>query len=190
NLTNGANPAQGASLLGALAWFGLDGLQAVEKDSMRRLAIRGGPYTNSERLDLLDYCESDVVALERLLNRMLPRLDTQRALLRGRYMIAAAKIEFQGVPIDLENLLILRPHWHEIEALLIREIDGDFGVFDGRTFKAERFAQYLSSAGIPWPLLPSGSLALDDETFCEMAPLYLVIAPILDFRLCRSPIPF
>ena len=50
---------------------------------------------------ILDYCESDVVALARLLPRMLPHIDLPRALLRGRYMAAAAAMEHAGVPIDV-----------------------------------------------------------------------------------------
>ena len=42
NLTNGLETPAGNSLLGALAWFGIDLMDAVEKDTMRQLAIRGG----------------------------------------------------------------------------------------------------------------------------------------------------
>ena len=72
NSTNGLPVACGNGLLGALAHYGLDALEAVEKDSMRALAIRGGPYTDSERTALLDYCQSDVDALAKLLPAMLP----------------------------------------------------------------------------------------------------------------------
>ena len=35
---------------------------------------------------------------------MLPRIDLPRALLRGRYMAAAAAMEWNGVPIDVTDL--------------------------------------------------------------------------------------
>src|SRR5438876_1848471 len=66
-LTNGRSTPQGAGLLGALTYFGLDAMGAAEKESMRDLAIRGGPWTNEERAALLQYCESDVLALGKLL---------------------------------------------------------------------------------------------------------------------------
>ncbi len=100
NATNGLRLPCGAGLVGALAWFGLSGIDAAEKDSMRALAIRGGPWTTAERRALLDYCEQDVEALTRLLPKMLPNIDFERALLRGRFMVAAARIEAVGVPID------------------------------------------------------------------------------------------
>ena len=44
NLTNGLTISCGAGLLGAMSYFGLGGIQALEKDSMRELAMRGGPF--------------------------------------------------------------------------------------------------------------------------------------------------
>src|SRR5262249_53913453 len=45
----------GYGLLGALAYHGIDGLDSAEKESMRQLAMRGGPFSSGERLALLDY---------------------------------------------------------------------------------------------------------------------------------------
>src|SRR5262249_32306675 len=48
---------------------------------------------------------------------------------------------------------------------------------------AERWASYLAHKGIPWPRLPTGALALDDDTFREMARAYPVeVAPIRELR--------
>ncbi len=90
-LTNGRPAPAGNGLLGALAWFGLDTLSSAEKEDMRELATRGGPFSAHERAALLEYCESDVRALPRLLGNMAEGLDLPRALLRGRYVKAAAQ---------------------------------------------------------------------------------------------------
>src|SRR4249920_2607340 len=87
-----------------------------------------------EKADILDYCESDVVLLERLLPAMLPRIDLPRALLRGRFMKAAAAIEWNGTPIDMATLKLLRGHWTGIQDELIAGIDHDYGVYEGRSF--------------------------------------------------------
>ena len=129
NLTNGLSVPCGNSLLGALAWFGLDAIEAAEKDIMRNLAQRGHPYTDGERQALLDYCESDVSALAQLLSAIEPHLDLPRALLRGRYMKAAAQMEWAGAPIDTGTLERLRTYWDSIKAQLIAKIDRDYGVF-------------------------------------------------------------
>jgi hypothetical protein len=291
-LTSGLPVPCGHSLLGALAYFGLDGLAATEKAEMRQLAMRGGPYTDAERAALLDYCQTDVNALARLLPAMLPRIDLPRALLRGRYMAAAARMEWTGVPLDTDALCKLRDQWDRIKGRLIAAVDTKYGVYvpvGGRTlnpestfaaavpseaeawsigprrladavnmvwsderkanaevnvarraanpdapdevdhaghlcellrerderqkprrdpdvlrraaegvavcpdangsfssplrFSSECFAHYLARNGIPWPRLESGALALDDDTFREMARAYPAeIGPLRELR--------
>jgi DNA polymerase-1 len=94
-------------LVGALTHFGLDAIGAAEKEEMRNLALSigaGAHYTSQEREDLLAYCQSDVDALARLLPVMAPQINLPHALLRGRYMAACARIEWNGVPVDIELL--------------------------------------------------------------------------------------
>src|SRR5262249_54947648 len=62
--------------------------------------LGGRSWSSEECQAILNYCESDVAALAHLLPAMLPRIDLPRALLRGRYMAAAAAMEHNGVPID------------------------------------------------------------------------------------------
>lgn len=186
NKTNRLPTPCGTGLFGALAYHGIDGLAVVEKESMRSLAQRGGRYSDAERAALLEYCEGYVVALEKLLSRMRDEIDLPRALLRGRYMVAAARIEANGVPIELPLFERIRDRWHAIQVRVIERIDADYGVFEGRTFKAERWAGWLGAHGVPWPRLPSGALALDDDTFREMARAYPAVAPIRELRVSLS----
>ena len=179
---NGLPTIAGNGLIGALTHFGLDSIGAAEKTEMRDLILRGGPWSPQERADILDYNESDVVALKRLLPAMLPGIDLPRALLRGRYMAVAAVMEYNGVPIDTVMLERLRRGWLLIQDKLIAEIDADYGVFDGRTFKADRFAVWLARNQIPWPRLDSGRLDLGDETFRQMARAHPSVAPLRELR--------
>ena len=149
---------------------------------MRELAMRGGPYTSSERVALLDYCQTDVDALAGLLPAMLPRIDLPRALLRGRYMAAVARMEFAGIPIDAEALGLLRRNWDAIKDRLIADVDRDYGVFDGRTFKQDRFARWLVEHRIPWPRTPDGRLALDRDTFRQQARKYPQVSALRELR--------
>ena len=184
--TNGLPTVAGRGLLGALASYGLDTIGAVEKEEMRNLIMRGGPWSDEERDAILDYCESDVDALARLLPASLPRIDLPRALLRGRYMASAARMEWAGVPIDVETLTLFRAHWTDIQEALIDRIDADFGVFDGRTFKAAKFAAWLQRAGLPWPRLESGQLDLSDEAFRQAARAHPEVAPLRELRSAMS----
>src|SRR4029077_2055026 len=83
----------GARLINAATYFGIDAISLTAKQDMLSTILRGGPWTADEQADILDYCESDVTLLERLLPVMLPRIDLPRALLRGRFMKAGAAIE-------------------------------------------------------------------------------------------------
>lgn len=186
NLTNGLPTSCGNGLLGAMAYFGLPFMGVAEKDSMRELILGGGPWTPAEKELILDYCESDVSALVKLFNRMEPILDIPRALLRGRYMKAAAHIEFNGIPIDTDMLSHLSGSWESIKDDLISGIDANYGIYEGRTFKAAKFKDWLIQSNIPWPLLESGSLDLQDDTFREMARIYPAIAPLRELRFALS----
>jgi hypothetical protein len=184
--TNGLETPAGAGLLGALTYFGLDAIGASEKEGMRALVLRGGPWTADERAAILNYCEEDVVALERLLPAMLPGIDLPRALLRGRYMATAAAMEYAGTPIDVPMLELLRQRWTNIQDQLIAAIDANYGVFEGRTFKTDRFAAWLVQHNIPWPLLESGQLDLTDNTFRQQARAYPAVSALRELRSSLS----
>ena len=186
NLTNGLYLEHGKGLLGALQYFRLDTITAIEKEEMRDLILAGGPWMAEQRIAILDYCESDIVGLEKLLPVMLPHIDLPRALLRGRYMAASAAMEFNGVPIDVETLERLRDHWTDIQDALIAAIDADYGVFEGRTFKVSKFEAFLVHHDIPWARLESGALDLDRNTFREMAKAYPIISPLHELRHALS----
>jgi hypothetical protein len=173
-------------LIGALVYHGLDAIGTDEKEQMRELALRGGPWTPEERAALLDYCEGDVDALARLLPAMLPKIDIPRSLYRGRYMAAAARMERAGVPIDTATLERLKSHWFNIQDRLIADIDADYGAFDGRTFKADRFGAWLGRTGIPWPRLPTAWLDLSDDAFRDMARAHPAVAPLRELRAALS----
>ena len=172
--TNGLKLPAGRGLLGALAHFGLGGMSAGEKESMRELIMGGGPWSEAEKAAILAYCAEDVRALGPLLDALAPRIATDRtrvghAVLRGRYMASVAAMEHAGIPVDTDTLLQLRERWSDIQDALIADVDSAYGVYEGRTFKAALFADWLARNGIPWPRLDSGALALDDDTFREMA---------------------
>ncbi len=189
--TNGLQVPAGSGLLGALSYYGFDGMNSSEKEAMRDLVLRGGDWSEQEREAILTYCEQDVAALTRLLPPMLRHIDLPRALLRGRYMAAAATMEHNGVPLDAPLLAKLRERWDDIQDQLIAEIDADYGVFDGRSFKADRFASWLARTDIPWPRLESGKLDLSDDAFRQAARAHPCVSPLRELRcslLRASPV--
>jgi hypothetical protein len=177
----GRSPPAGFGLLGALYAYNLP--EVVEKDEMRALAMREGTvYSDTEKRALLDYCQEDVVATSKLLKAMWKELDLSRALLRGRYVAGVSAMETNGIPIDTGTFYRLRDRWEDIKAVLIETVDADFGVFEGTTFKMDRFEAYLKGRGLTWPRLPSGALDLKRDTFREMARSHSAVAPLHELR--------
>jgi DNA polymerase family A len=184
--TNGKRIPAGNGLLGALAYYGLDALAADEKDAMRDLVLRGGPWDKAEQQAILDYCESDVLALTKLLPAIRDNIDWPRATLHGSYAVAVAHIERNGVPLDTDTLSALRTGWQGIQHNLIAAVDADFGIYDGTTFKLERFERYLAVNRIAWPRLHSGGLDLRDDTFKDMVRIHPQLAPLRELRSALS----
>jgi len=179
--TNGRKVFAGNSLLGALEYFGLNSMSVVDKKEMRDLALRGGPWSERERGELLDYCAEDTTALARLFPKLTANMNIQDALLRGAYMRALSVIEDTGVPIDSELLDYLRTAWDDIQDRLIEKVD-TWGIYEGSRFKRVNFEKWLIESGIPWPRLDTGSLDLKDETFRQMAKIYPSVQPLHELR--------
>jgi len=185
-LTNGLRLAHGSGLLGALLHFNLPSISGEQKDAMRDLVLTGGPWNESQQMEILDYCETDVVALAMLLSAMQEQIDWPRALVRGRYMKAVSNIQMNGVPIDIAALELLKANWIPIQDQLISDIDLDYGVYEGRSFKTSRWEKYLIEHKIPWPRLESGRFDMRDDTFRSMARSHIQVAPIRELRSALS----
>jgi 5-hmdU DNA kinase, helical domain/DNA polymerase family A len=170
-------------LIDACRFFDIDMTRAGEKKAIRRRILEGEPFSEEEREAFLDYCAGDVIPLEKLLAAMAPHIDLRRALLRGRHEAAIAAMEYTGVPIDVPMLTAFREHWTGIQDDLIVKLDANFGVYEGRSFRRERFAELIARLGIRnWPQLESGQLDLEDKTFRDMAKAYPVLAPLRELR--------
>ena len=173
-VSNGKELPRGRSILGAAAYFDVPSMSAETKETMRELIMGEGPWTPQDRADILDYCAEDVALLRPLLIAMAPEFAAtfQRvghAVWRGRYMGAVAAMEHRGIPIDLPTLNVFRDRWEDIQLSLIADVDGAYGVYEGKTFKTAKFEQYLRDNKIWWPRLESGALALDGDNFRDRA---------------------
>lgn len=188
NLLNGSIDGKlFPSLLAACAHFGIDTITGAYKEEMRDLILSGGPWDDTQRTDILAYCESDVIVTVKLLHAMTgPCFSGFQALgfalFRGRYTCAVARMERNGIPVDVVTLSRLTASWDLIREDLVRAIDADYGVYNGISFVTARFAEYLVRHDIPWPRLPSGSLMLDDDTFKERAGVYPELSLLREHR--------
>jgi DNA polymerase I len=78
------------------------------------------------------------------------------------------------------------PQRHSLPGRTFRRFLRDYGVFEGSSFRADRWAQYLIKQGIPWPRLPSGRLELGDDTFRQMAKAHPEVSPMRELRSALS----
>lgn len=183
-LTNGhycsITAAYGYSLPYCLAANGVRGISAMEKTEMRDLIMSGGPWCEEEMVAILDYCQSDVDPLAELWKKWEGRLDIPRALVRGRYITAVAKMETAGIPIDVESLDRLKDNWDTVKENLVA--CDTFGLFDGTTFKHDRFHALVRHNQWFWPTTPEGELKTDEGTMKGMATRYPELMPLYELR--------
>ena len=170
-----------------MAHYGLAHMAPAEKEALRERILAGPPWSRDDRDAILDYCAEDVEALATLLPVMEPEIASTplrfgQALLRGRYMAAAASMERVGIPVDVELLARLRTHWRGLQRSLIETVDGAYGVYEDGHFRTARFEAMAERRGYVWPRLPSGAPALDAETFRTMAGLHPELEPLRQLR--------
>jgi DNA polymerase-1 len=128
-----------------------------------------------------------VVALAALLPRLSMVMANRpnwlaHALLRGRYMKAAAQIEYHGVPLDGPMLQKLLQRWGWLKLQLIAEIRDEYPIFNGSVLKMDRFERWLAARRIPWPRTDTGRLSRSEDTCKTMCRAYPQLAPIREVR--------
>jgi DNA polymerase-1 len=134
--------------------YGFNTMTEARKAAGRDLAMRGGPWTEAEQAEMLEYCLDDARTCRDVFLTMLPEVTAPKhglaqALLRGRVMRACASIEHVGVPVDLELLRSFEANWPAIRRALIEATDpGRYDSFEGDTFKRRRFEALLDRLNI------------------------------------------
>lgn len=161
---NGRRAPAGSCFAGALVWFGL---------AVGPALIRG---------DAPDAVRRRLHAVRALFERMSPTFDWGRALLRGRYLVAVARMEKSGVPVDARTLAILTANWCDIAQNLIKTIDLNFGVYRGGLFQPEAFSTFVDRHQIDWPRDLTGRLDLSEDVFSERARAHAELLPLKELR--------
>ncbi len=174
-------------LLNCMRTFGL-GAEAVTagyKDEARELCIRGGPFSEADKTLILEYCESDVIALSKLLPRMLGFIDFHPALFRGRYMAAVAAMERRGIPLDQELAKRFRDRWDAVVHRLITDSKSEFDVIGNKDIDQKKFAIWLESNGLlhSWPrnFSKSSSLRSDTDTLSDWGKSFPQVMGLKEF---------
>jgi hypothetical protein len=105
-------------------------------------------------------------------------------LLRGRYINACARVEWNGIPADLDWWEQLVAYREPLLRRYVSEHDKPYGVYgDGLSWSDTRFRQYLHRAGIPWRShAKSNRPVLDEEFIGEMVRAYPELAGLQQIR--------
>jgi DNA polymerase I-like protein with 3'-5' exonuclease and polymerase domains len=172
--------------LAAMDAFGLPHMEEQTKTDMRARCIQGGPFTASERRQILAYCQEDADGVAALFGAMEKCIDWPRALIRGRYTCALARVEELGVPIDGPLYQRLRDNRERVCRELINGMGKQYGVFDEERFDLSAFEDYLTGQGIAWPRTPTGRLATREEVFEEQVVIYPQLRPLYELRQALS----
>jgi hypothetical protein len=185
----------GFGLLHALSEYGVQGLAPEEKEIFQARALLDAAYSEHDRKQMLAYCQTDTDAVLHLLPKMLPEINLEQALLRGKYQVAVAHMEHVGLPIDAELLGRLRWRWNRIKNAQVKKADKNYGVFvvldqddpeSPISFNEQAFEQYVKRLGIDWPRLESGKLCIQDSVFKEKALKFPALYQLRQIRKMKS----
>lgn len=166
NLLNGNEGDMIIGLGQAMRHFGLE-IDFGNINSTRKLAIRGGAYTPEEKVAILASCENEVQATAELFEKMRDLVSLDHAIHRGRYLLAAARVEDVGLPIDTETYNTLTDHWSVIRIREMEEIDVRFGLLQDGVFKVELLTALTRRLIINWPGTRLGGTARIDDNALE-----------------------
>jgi hypothetical protein len=126
-VVNGRLVPQGKGLLGALAYYNIPSVDVIYKDAIRKLIMRGWPFTPTEQAEILKYLMTDVDPLFPLFSRLMtePEFDLGTALHWGEFAAVSAQMEYHGIPLDREVVddLLDKKAWAYVRDAVVPKIN-------------------------------------------------------------------
>ena len=174
NHVNGIDNAP-HKLIEVLEWYGLSYPDLeLGKDGTRDLILDNEVYSNEEKGLILEYCAVDTSVTLDLFQKMFSEghIDLQRALLRGRYCKAVAKIETRGVPANYSAFERLKKNCRELEHVFLNANDS-YGFYENGVLKRKRVLAYALEYDIPWPTTADGiTPRINEDTLYQLKVRY------------------
>jgi DNA polymerase I len=169
-------------LLAALELHALPASSAENKDAMRRLIMGKEDYTEEEWKLIEDYNRGDVIAgTVPLLAAMAGSIDLPRALHRGRYMMAVARQEWVGLPIDVACMTQFAENWAALQRHFIAR-DDTLGLYEDLSFREQRLWDLIAARHWDWPRTGHGRPELKIRTLAQQARRYPELKPLVRLR--------
>ena len=192
-------------LLGACSHYSILVQSREHKDEMRKLVLKGHPYTDEEREKILDYCQEDVMETAALAERMLPDIPSlpnipglKAAVYRGASARGFAWARTVGIPMDTDTLDRLDRHWPAVMAAMSGDVQREFPIFlpGSSDIAPTLWEGFLQRAGLlaTWPRTKGGrgkssakpQPKRDDKTLCAMADRYPIFHTLRSYLKMRS----
>jgi hypothetical protein len=181
-LTNKSSEGE-RKLLHALAHFGFPHLMIEEKKEWQHKAATQTHWSAEEQKGLLDYCATDVDAVQVLLPAMVSHIELPYAALRGRYMQAVSRITDVSIPIDVALHREMTEAEDAIKLHFIQLDGGPFQCYEHTSFRDQLLIQnYLNPRGIYWPVTTQGRLEHKREVWKERARAHPELEPLRRLR--------
>jgi DNA polymerase family A len=194
-VVNGRIVPQGKGLLGALAYYGIPSIDAVYKEKIRKLIMRGWPFTPEEKAEIIKYVMTDVDPLFELFSLLMaePEFDLGTALHWGEFVAVSAQMEHRGVPLDMEIIpdLLDKKAWAYVRDAVVPKINAQYDVYvqdkaGEWRFKNEKFDALCARLGIDWPRTETGKPDLRQKTFKSMCQAFLELESLRQLRHARD----
>ena len=168
----------GYGLIDSCKRYGIKTISHEIKDAKRDIIIKNYPnYTPEQIEEIKEYNLSDVLVNEKLFMAQIFQVEVRKknyrqwltqALFHGRSMGICAKIERNGIPINMKLHNDLAENYGAVRELEMQEINKKCGVelYVNGIEKQNKFVELLKKEGIydQWPKTKTGKPATDDRT--------------------------
>jgi len=170
-------------LLDACARYGIQTISEDLKKYFINMILNNKSYSDDQWNKILDYCQSDVEATEKLFFKQIEQIEKERflegprsiisqALFSGASMAFTAQVEFNGIHVNNKLLTRIQDNFPRIKKQMIEQLNNKLGVYDeNQTLKYEKFYAMVERNKLlgSWPITATGKLKLDDKTVFHFA---------------------
>ena len=168
---------QSHSLLAACGRYGIQTIsEDLKKYFINKIILANETYTDEQMSKILDYCESDVEAelhyswsnakILKKQNNDGPVMIISQALFSGAAVACTAQVEFNGIPIDHEQLKRIDDAFPFIKRKMIDELNAELDVYENDVLKQDKYEAFIDRIGLgdAWPLTLTGLYKSDEKT--------------------------
>lgn len=162
-----------SSLVAALTAARLESLIPFNKTEIREQILEL-KFADADIASIVDYCFADVRATAAIFERWVARVNPERMQYWAEYLVAVARMELRGVPMDTIAMRAVVRNRQHVEAALRAKINATAPLYHAEgSFSRKAFLKWAARRGICWPRKRSPTtgrpyLPINDETLEAM----------------------